>query len=181
MNCKEIQPVHPKGNQSWIFIERTDAEAETTILWPADAKNWLIGKDPNAGKDGMQEKKGTTEDEMIGWHHRLDGQESEQALGGVGDGQGSLVCCRPWGCKESNTTVQLNWTEIHSHLLLLATLLCQISLQTLSNLIFPTNQWEREVFLSSVCYMMKLLKPKELNVWGSSVELRIKLWCSCFK
>ena len=93
---KEIQPVHPKGNQSWIFIWRTDAEAEATILWPPDAKNWLIGKDPDAGKDWGQEEKATTEDEMVEWHHRLDGHEFEQAPG-VGEGQGILVCCSLWG------------------------------------------------------------------------------------
>ena len=96
LDCKEIQPVHPKGNQSWIFIGRTDAEAETPILWPPDAKNQLIGKDPNAGKDWRQEEKGMTEDEMVGWHHWLNGHEFEQAPG-VGDGHGSLVCSSPWG------------------------------------------------------------------------------------
>ena len=94
LDCKEIKPVHPKGNQSWIFIGRTDAEAETPILWPADAKNWLIGKDPNAGKNWRQEENVMTEDEMIGWHHQLNGRESEQAPG-VGDGQRSLACCSP--------------------------------------------------------------------------------------
>ena len=93
-DSKEMQPVHPKGNQSWIFIGRTDAEAEAPILWPTDVKNWLIGKDPDAGKDWRQEEKGTTEDEMVGWHHWLLGQEFEQAPG-VGDGQGSLACCSP--------------------------------------------------------------------------------------
>ena len=108
LNCKEIQPDNPKGNQPWIFIGRTDAEAETVILWPPDVKNWLTGKDPDAGKDWRQEKKGMTEDEMVGWHHWLDGHEFEQALG-VGDGQGSLVCCSPWGCKEPDMTERLNW------------------------------------------------------------------------
>ena len=111
LDCKEIQPVHPKGNQSWIFSGRTDAEAETPILRPPDWKNRLICKDPDAGKDWRQEEKGTTEDEMIGWHHPINGHEFEQALG-VGDGQGSLVCGSPWGCKESDTTKQLNWTRI---------------------------------------------------------------------
>ena len=106
----EIKSVNPKGNQSWIFTGRTDAEAEAPILPPPDAKNWLIGKDPDAGKDWRQEK-GTTEDEMIGWHHRLDGHEFEQALG-VGDGQGSLASCSPWGPKESHTTDWLNWTAL---------------------------------------------------------------------
>ena len=107
LDCKEIQSVHPKGNQSWTFIGRTDAEAETAILWSPDAKNWLIGKDPDAGKDWRQEK-GMTEDEMVGCHHQLDGHEFEQALG-VGDGQGSLAFWSSWGCKESDKTEWLNW------------------------------------------------------------------------
>ena len=95
LDCKEIQPVHPKGNQSWVFTGRTD-EAESPILWPPDVKNWLIGKDPGAGKDWRREEKGTTEDEMAGWHHQLNGHVFEQALG-VGEGQGSLACCSSWG------------------------------------------------------------------------------------
>ena len=110
LDCKEIQPVHPKGDQSWLFIGRTHAEAETPILWPPDTKNWLTWKDPDAGKDWRQEEKGMTEDEMVGWHHQLDGHGFEQVLG-AGDGQGRLVCCGPWGHKESDTTEQLNWTE----------------------------------------------------------------------
>ena len=110
LNFKEIKPVNPKGNQSWMFIGRTDAKAETPILWPLDAKNWLIWKDPDAGKDWSREK-GTTEDEMVGWHHWLNGHEFEQAAR-VGDGQGSLVHCSPWGCKESDTAEWLNWTDI---------------------------------------------------------------------
>ena len=106
LDCKKIQPVHPKGNQSWI---RTDAEAETPVLWPRDVKNWLIGKYPDARKDRRQEK-GMTEDEMVVWHHWLDGHECEQAPA-VGDGQGILACCSPWGCKESDTTEWLIWTE----------------------------------------------------------------------
>ena len=109
LDCKEIQPVHPKGNQSWIFIGRTDAAAEAPIIWPPDAKNWLTGKDPDAGKDWRQEEEGTTEDEMVGWHHQLDGHDFEQALG-VDDGQGSLACCSPWGHQELDTTERLNWT-----------------------------------------------------------------------
>ena len=103
LDCKEIQPVHLKGNQSWIFIGRTDAEAETPILWLPDAKNRLIWKDLDAGKDWRQEEKRTTEDEMVGWHHRLDEHEFEKALG-VGDGQGGLTCCSPWVRKEVNAT-----------------------------------------------------------------------------
>ena len=109
LDCKEIQLVHPKGNQSWIFIGRTDAEAETPILWPPDVKNWLIGKDPDAWKDGRHKEKGTTENEMVGWHHWLNRHEFEQAPG-FGDGQGSLVCCSPWGCRvEHNRVTELNW------------------------------------------------------------------------
>ena len=93
LDCKEIKSVNPKGNQSWIFVGRTDAEEETPILWPPDVKNWLIGKDPDAGKDWRREEKGMTEDEMFGWHHR--GHEFEQTLG-IGDGQGSLACCSQW-------------------------------------------------------------------------------------
>ena len=110
LNFKEIQPVNPKGNESWIFIGRTDAKAETPILWPPDTKSWLIWKAPDAGKDWGQEEKGTTEDEMVGWHHRLDGHGFEWTLGVV-DGQGGLACCSPWGLKESDTTERLNWTE----------------------------------------------------------------------
>ena len=110
LDCKEIQPVHSKGNQSWIFIVRIDAEVEIPILWPPGAKNWLLGTDPDAEKYWRQEEKGTTEDEMVGWRHQLNGHEFEQALG-VGEGQGSLVCCSPWGCKESDRTEWMNWTE----------------------------------------------------------------------
>ena len=110
LGCKEIQPVHPKGNQLWIFIEKTDAEAEAPILWLPDVKSWLIGKDPDAGKDWKQEEV-MTEDEIVGWHHRLDEREFEQAPG-VGDGQGSLACCSSWGHKELEMTERLNWTEL---------------------------------------------------------------------
>ena len=111
LDCKEIQPVHPKGNQSWAFTGRTDAEAEAPILWPPDAKSWLIWKDPDAGKDWRQEEKGTTEDEMVGWNHWLNGNEFEQGPG-VGDGQGGLARCNPWGRKELDTTERLDWTEL---------------------------------------------------------------------
>ena len=112
LDCKEIQPVHPKGDQSWVFIGRTDAEAETPILWPPDAESWLIWKDPDAGKDWRQEKKGMTDDEMVGWHHRLNGHEFGWTPG-VGDGQGGLVCCSPWSRQELDMTERLNWTELN--------------------------------------------------------------------
>ena len=111
LDCKEIKSVNPKGNQSWIFIGRTDAEAEAPVLWPPDIESWLIGKDPDAGKDWRQEEKEMTEDEMVGWHHWLDRHEFEQALA-VGDGQGTQACCSPFGRKESGTTERLNWTEL---------------------------------------------------------------------
>ena len=110
LDCREIQPVHCRGDQPWIFIGRTDVEDETPILWPPDAKNWLIWKDPDAGNDWRQEEKGSTEDEMVGWHHRLNGREFEKILG-VSDGQGGLVWCSPWGCKELDTTEWLNWND----------------------------------------------------------------------
>ena len=113
LDCKEIQAVNPKLNQSYIFIERTVSEAETQILWPPDVKSWLLGKDPDAGNNWRQEKE-PTEDEMIGWHHWLNGHELEQAPGVV-DGQGSLVYCSPWDRKESDRTERLNWTEELSH------------------------------------------------------------------
>ena len=109
-DCKEIQPVHSRGDQPWVFFGRNDAKAETPVLWAPHAKSLLIGKDSDAGRDWGQEEKGMTEDEMAGWHHRLDGREFEWTPG-VGDGQGGLACCDSWGHKESDTTEWLNWTE----------------------------------------------------------------------
>ena len=109
LDCKKIKPVHPKGNQSWIFIGRTDAEAATPTLWPPDAKNWLTRKDPDAGKDWRQEEKEITEDEMVGWHHWLNGHEFEQTPGDRG--QGRMSFCSPWSCRKLDTTEWLNWTE----------------------------------------------------------------------
>ena len=106
----EIQPGHPKGVQSWVFFGRTDVEAEIPILWPPDARNWLIRKDPDAGKDWRQEEKGMTEDEMVGWHHRLNGH-GFRWIPGVGDGQGGLACCGSWSHKEPDTTEWLNWSN----------------------------------------------------------------------
>ena len=107
LDCKEIKPVNPKGNQSWIFIGRTDSEVEALILWPSNVMSWLIGKDPDAGKDWRQGERGMTKEDMVGWHHWLNGREFEQALGDS-EGQGSLACCSPWGCKELDMTEQLN-------------------------------------------------------------------------
>ena len=125
----EIKPVHPKGNQSWMFIGRTDAEAETPILWPPDTKNWLIWKDLDAWKDWRQEEKGMTEEEVVGWLHQLNGHEFDQALG-VGDGQVGLVGCSPWGRKESDMTERLNWLTSP-----------QVGLYLITNKNSNTNPW----------------------------------------
>jgi len=135
LDCKEIKWVHPKGNQSWIFIGRTDAEAETPILWIPFAKNLFTGKDPDAGKDWRQEEKGMTEDEMGGWHHQWDGNELALA---VGDGQGSLVCCSPWGRKELDTTEWLNWLESGA-------LGLKSNSATYSVRAFPVAQWVKKL------------------------------------
>ena len=112
LDCKDIQPVHSKGDQTRVFFGRTDAEAETPVLGPPHVKSWFIGKDSDAGRDLGQEEKGMTEDEMAGWHHWLNGNQFEWTPG-VGDGQGSLACCDSWGHKESDTTEWLNWTELN--------------------------------------------------------------------
>ena len=109
LDCTEIQPLHPKGDQCWVFIGRTDVEAETPILWPPDVKSWLIRKYPDAGRDWGQEEKGTTEDEMVGWHHRLNAHGFGWTPG-VGDGQGGLACCSSWGHKQ---TWLSDWTELN--------------------------------------------------------------------
>ena len=111
LDCKEIQPVHSEGDQPWDFFGRNDGKAETPVLWPPHVKRWLIGKDSDAGRDWGQEEKGTTEDEMAGWHHWLDGRESEWTPR-VGDGQGGLACCDSWGRKESDTTERLIWSDL---------------------------------------------------------------------
>ena len=113
LDCKEIQPVHSEGDQPWDFFGRNDSKAETPVLWPPHAKSWLIGKDSDAGRDWGQEEKGTTEDEMAGWHHWDDGHESEWTLGD-GDEQEGLACCNSWGPKELDMTEWLNWTELAS-------------------------------------------------------------------
>ena len=116
LECKEIQSAHPKGNQCWIFMGRIDAEAEASILWPPDAKSWLLGKESDAEKDWRQEEKGMTENKMVGWHHQLKGHEFEQALG-VGDGQGSLACyMQSMGPQSLDTTERLNWTDWASYI-----------------------------------------------------------------
>ena len=114
LDCKEIQLVHSEGDQPWDFFGGNDAEAETPVLWTPHAKSWLIGKDSDAGRDWGQEEAGTTEDDMAGWHHWLDGHESDWTPG-VCDGQGGLACCNSWGRKESDMTEWLNWTDLTIH------------------------------------------------------------------
>ena len=143
LDCKEIQPVRPKGDQSWVFTGRTDVEAETPILWPPHAKSWLIGKDPDAGKDWGQEEKETTEDEMVGWPYRLNGHECGWTPG-VGDGQGGLACCSPWGRKGLDTTERLNWTVTK----LLQGYPVGVGLQSCF-LIFE-DKWEIQIFIRSL-------------------------------
>ena len=126
LDCKEIQPVHSEGDQTWDFFGRNDAKAETPVLWPPDVKSWLIGKDSNAGRDWGQEEKGTTDDEMAGWHHGLDGRESEWTPED-GDGQGGLACCDSWGRKKSDTTERLNWTDMTSIVVVISTSMIKLN------------------------------------------------------
>ena len=148
LDCKEIQPVHPKGDQSWVFIGRTDVEAETPILWPPDMKSWLIWKDLDAGKDWRQEK-GTTEDKIVGWYHRLNGHGFGWTPG-VGDGQGGLACCGSWGRKESDTTEPLNWTELNF-------LIVSASVESLPFLSFIVPMFAWNVSLVSLIFLKRSL------------------------
>ena len=152
--CKDIQPVHLKGDQSWVFIGRTDIEAETPILRPPDAKSWLIWKDPDAGKDWGQEEKGTTEDEMVGWHHWLSGHGFRWTPW-VGDGQGGLACCSSWGHKESDMTEWLNWTELY--------------VQYLVNI--NLHMWKKTVNFKAIGHFYKFKVWNHNNmIYGKSLE-----------
>ena len=159
LECKDIQPVHSKGDQPWDFFGRNDARAETPVLWPPHAKSWLIGKDSDAGRDWGQEKKRTTEDEMAGWHHWLNGCESGWTPG-VGDGQVGLACCDSWGCKESDMTEWLNWTE-------LMTVWSQIrSLQF-------SMSWESSFLAAwTIKRLLVIWIPTDQNQWESSSSRR---------
>ena len=142
LDCKEIQPVHSEGDQPWDFFGRNDAKAETPVLWSPHTKRWLIGKDSDAGRDWGQEEKGMTEDEMAGWHHRLDGNEFEWTPGD-GYGQGGLMCCDSWSCKESDTTERLNWTELAWNVTLVSLIFLKRSL------VFPILVFSSISLLSS--------------------------------
>ena len=156
MDCKEIQPVHSKGDQSCVFFGRNDAKAETPVLWPPHAKSWLIGKDSDAGRDWGQEEKRTTEDEMVRWYHRLNGCEFEWTPG-VGDGQGGLACCNSWGHKELDTTERLSWTELSSdHLKADRCLVSAVSITRKGSRTEDTglggrNDWKTQNHVSNPC------------------------------
>ena len=154
LDCKEIQPVSPKGNQLWILTGRTDAEAEAPILWPPDVKSRLSGKDLDAGEDWGQEEKEVTQDEMVGWHHWFNGHEFEQTLG-VGEGQRSLVCCSPWGHKESDTTEWLNKNNTSTELKQTKKLPGPENLWEKAK----TPQWTMHVLLISMVPRFNRLKP----------------------
>ena len=156
LDCKEIQPVHSEGDEPWDFFGRNDAKAEAPVLWPPDAKSWLIGKDSDAGRDWGQEEKGMTQDEMAGWHHGLDGRESEWTLRD-GDGQGGLARCDSWGRKELDTTERLNWTELKHTSIIYLRISWRIILQK-ENTSFmkylPQDYWNignRGLEITSVC------------------------------
>ena len=169
LDCKGIQPVHPKGDQSWVFIGRTDAKAETPILWPLHVKSWLIGKDPDDGRDSGQEEKGMTEDEMDGWHHRLDGHEFEWTLG-VGDVQGGLACCDSWGCKELDMTERPNWTEQMILVFLVFVLFYSVYQALGSSTSLQLNSNHSIVWLSNISlsiYVPQLLSPFICPISGS--------------
>ena len=162
LDCKEIQPIHPKGDQPWVFIGRTDAEPEIPILWPPDVKSWLIGKDPDAVKDLRWEEKGMTEDEMIVWHSWLNGYEPEQTPG-VSGGHGGLACCSPWGHKESDMTEQLNWlTEWMNGLVVFTTFF-----NLIQNFILRSSWWatlsSHFFFFFADCRELLHLGCKECN------------------
>ena len=160
LDCKEIQPVHPKGDQSWVFFGRTDVEAETLIFWTPDEKSWLIWEDPGAGEDWGQEEKGMTEDEMVGWHYWLNGHGFGWTPG-AGDGQGGLTCCSSWGCKESDMIERLNWTELAWNIPLVSLIFLKTSL------VFPIQ------LFSSISLHWSLRK--------AFLSLLAILWNSAFK
>ena len=165
LDCKEIQSVHPKGNQFWVFTGRIDVEAETPIFWPADAKSWRIWKDPDVAKDWRQEK-GTTEDEMVGWHHRLNGHEFGWTPG-VGDGQGGLVCCSSWGHKELDMTERLNWTDS-----------CFIMLTTVSLLPFPSLSFTPCPFLLILHFSLPFSLPSSFLSSSLFLVIPALFFCS---
>jgi len=171
LDCKEIQPVHSKGDQPWDFFGRNDAKAETPVLWPPHVKSWLIGKDSDAGRDWGQEEKGTTEDEMAGWHHWLDWHESEWTLG-VGDGQGGLTCCNSCGRKESDTTERPIWSDLmfSCHLFLISS----ASVRSIQFLCFIVPIFAWNVPLVSLIFLKRSLVFPILLFYSISLHLSLK-------
>ena len=177
LDCKEIQPVHSEGDQPWNFFGRNDAKAETPVLWPPHAKSWLIGKDSDAGRDWGQEEKGTTEDVMAGWHHWLDGRESEWTPG-VGDGQGGLVCCDSWGRKE--WTRMSNWTELNWNMerevdcpqvVDWVNCLWNYAISSRQNIfqnVSPSGVWQKQAIFCSNCHVLQQIPPAVLSSHLSS-------------
>ena len=181
LDCKEIQPAHSEGDQPWDFFGRNDAKAETPVLWPPHAKSWLTGKDSDAGRDWGQEENGPTEDEMAGWHQWHDGRESEWTPG-VGDGQGGLACCDSWGCKESDTTEQLNWTELNWVTLTDKT---HQNNSLCSQICFPQiSKWKWDWMLDKLIWIYKILLPKRhsfIDEGLTAAYLHYHMHCCVFK
>ena len=172
LDCKEIKPIYPKGNQFWIFIGRIDAEAETPILWKPDVKNGLIGKDPDAGKDWRQEEKGMTEHEMVGWHHQLYGHEFEWAPG-VGGGQGRLACCSPWGHRvRKYWATKLKFLQEYTLFLFRVTCWCRLIIK-ISWFILSNNWYAWNQCLSSPCFSAPFL-PLAYS-WDFLVPINIRI------
>ena len=185
LDSKDIQPVHSKGGQPWVFFGRNDAKAETPVLWPPHATSWLIGKDPDAGRDWGQEEKGKTEDEMAGWHHWLDGREFEWTPGG--DGQGGLACCNSWGRKESETTERLNWTLIQvssvSFLNLIAhffLFLNNILLYWCTIVCLSIQLWSYILVVSNLCVCV-CVRERELELSCYINHMHVFVWVLAFK
>ena len=178
LNCKEFQPVPSKGEEFWVFFGRNDAKAETPVLWPPHNKSWLIGKDSYAGRDWGQEEKGTTEDEVAGWHHPLDGCEFEWTPGVV-DGQGGLACCNSWGRKESDTTEQLNWTEMrikYKYCSLMSMLFPLGHKKRINNMVKTQKSKPRQTVRQALLAWKTVKKKKNRRIcWGKITQLGIKL------
>ena len=174
LDCKEIQPVHSEGDQPWDFFGGNDAKAETPVLWPSHVKSWLIGKDSDAGWDWGQEEKGTTEDEMAGWHHWLNGRESDWTLG-VGAGQGGLTCCDSWGRKESDTTERLNWTELHYFTMVTLTLPWCKTLFLLC-LRYPLPHWTSQEIINFLMIFWILIQTAGYD--NKEPILSSGIWCT---
>ena len=176
LDSREIRPIKPKGNQPWVFIERIGAEAEAPIFWPSDAKSWLTGKDPDAGKNWGQEEKGETKDEMVGWYQRLNGHELEQTLGDS-EGRGSLVCCSPWGCKESDTLS--NWTTRNLWIMDTCPFICVFKFIHQCLVVFSVDIFHFLGYTySKVFYCFWSYFLSSSDNW-QSIEMLLNFFCQC--